>query len=76
MPCIEDLKFDMHLIRIPQIPAGADGENVILPSIKPCRESFVLKIKEKNEQQALRTAKKKFMTIRDCKLIYSGDRKF
>ncbi len=50
--------FDLHLIGIPPIPVGVDAENIVLPYLKPCRGSFVLKIQGINELQALRTSKK------------------
>lgn len=43
---------------LPPIPVGTDGENIIIPYLKPCSGSFVLKIKGKNELQVLRAAKK------------------
>ena len=50
--------FDMHLIGIPPIPLGSDGENIIIPYLKPCKGCFVLKLRGKNELPALRNAKK------------------
>ncbi len=51
--------FDLHLLGVPPIPLGSDGENIILPYLKPCHGSFVLRIHGKNELQVLRTAKRK-----------------
>lgn len=50
--------FDLHLIGIPPIPVGIDAEDIVLPYLKPCRGSFVLKIQGINEIQALRIQKK------------------
>lgn len=50
--------FDLHLIGIPPIPLGSDGENIIIPYLKPCKGCFVLKLRGKYELPALRNAKK------------------
>ncbi len=50
--------FDLHLIGIPPVPLGVDGENIIIPYLKPCKGCFVLKLEGKNELPALKNAKK------------------
>jgi hypothetical protein len=43
-----------YLIGVSPIPIAVDGDDVILPYIKPCHGSFVLKIPGKEEAARLR----------------------
>ncbi len=49
--------FDTYLIGVPPIPVAVEGEDVIMPYVKPCHGSFVLRIKGKEEAERLRTGK-------------------
>ncbi len=46
--------FDNYLIGVPPIPIAVEGEDVILPYVKPCHGSFVLRIPGKEEVGRLR----------------------
>ena len=47
--------FDTYLIGDKTIPVAVDGDHVIMPYVKPCHGSFVLRIKGKAEVEKLRT---------------------
>lgn len=49
--------FDVYLIGVPPIPLGVDDDFVILPYIKPCHGSFVLKVPGAEEIKNLRSSK-------------------
>jgi hypothetical protein len=51
--------FGNYLIGVSPIPVAVDGEDVILPYIKPCHGSFVLRIPGKEEAARLRAGKNK-----------------
>lgn len=46
--------FDSYLIGVPPIPIAVDGDDVILPYVKPCHGCFVLRIPGKEEAERLR----------------------
>ncbi len=46
--------FNTYLIGSKPIPVAVDGNYVIMPYVKPCHGSFVLKIKGKMEAERLR----------------------
>jgi len=49
--------FDTYLIGINPIPVAVEGDYVIMPYVKPCYGSFVLRIKSREEVEKLRTGK-------------------
>ncbi len=49
--------FDNYLVGIPPIPIAVDGEDVILPYVKPCHGCFVLRIPGKEEAGRMRKGK-------------------
>ncbi len=49
--------FDTYLIGVPPIPIAVDGENIVLPFVKPCHGCFVLRIPGKEEVERLRKGK-------------------
>jgi hypothetical protein len=51
--------FNNYLIGVSPIPIAVDGDDVILPYIKPCHGSFVLRIPGKEEAVRLRAGKNK-----------------
>jgi len=48
--------FNTCLIGNDSIPVAVDGDYVVLPYVKPCRGSFVLRIKSKEEGKRLRSS--------------------
>jgi len=46
--------FDLYLIGMPPIWVGVDGEHLIFPYVKPCRGTFVVKVKGAAEIPNLR----------------------
>lgn len=46
--------FDNYLIGVPPIPIAVEGDYIILPYVKPCHGSFVLRIPGKEEVVKLR----------------------
>jgi len=51
--------FGIYLIGVSPIPIAVDGDDVILPYIKPCHGSFVLRIPGKEEAVRLRAGENK-----------------
>lgn len=49
--------FDGYLIGVPPIPIAVDGDDVILPYVKPCHGSFVLRIPGGEEVERMRKGK-------------------
>ena len=47
--------FDIYLIGLPPILVGVTGDNIIFTYMKPCRGTFVLKIKGGEEIERLRS---------------------
>jgi len=47
--------FDVYLIGVPPILVGVEDEHVIFPYLKPCRGTFVLKMKGGEEIGRLRS---------------------
>jgi hypothetical protein len=50
--------FDVHVIGLPPIAIGLDGDFVIFPYTKPCHGTFLLRVEDKKEAARLRTMKK------------------
>lgn len=50
--------FDIHLIGLPPIAIGLDGDFVIFPYTKPCHGTFLLRVEDKEEAARLRARKK------------------
>ncbi|MEN6396047.1 MAG: DUF1894 domain-containing protein [Methanoregula sp.] len=51
--------FDVHVIGVPPIAIGLDGDFVIFPYTKPCHGTFLLRVQDANEATRLRALKKK-----------------
>jgi hypothetical protein len=53
--------FDKHIIGIPPISIGFDGDVIIFPFTKPCYGTFLMKIEDPEEAARIRqyAAKKK-----------------
>lgn len=53
--------FDKHIIGIPPISIGFDGDVIIFPFTKPCYGTFLMKIEDPDEAARIRqyAAKKK-----------------
>jgi len=49
--------FDNYLVGVPPIPIAVDNDNIIMPYVKPCHGSFVLRIPGKKEVESLRAGK-------------------
>jgi len=47
--------FDIYLIGVPPILVGVEDDHVIFPYLKPCRGTFVLKMKGEEEIGRLRS---------------------
>jgi len=50
--------FDIHLIGLPPIAIGLDGDFVIFPYTKPCHGTFLLRVEDSGEAARLRQMKK------------------
>lgn len=50
--------FDSYLIGVPPIPLAVENDGIILPYVKPCHGTFVLRINSKEEVERLRNGKK------------------
>jgi len=46
--------FDTHIIGIPPISIGLDGDFVIFPFTKPCHGTFLLRVEDQAEADRLR----------------------
>ncbi len=53
------LLFGAHLIGVPPVVLGIEGEDVIFPYTKPCRGTFLLRARGPDEIARLRARKKK-----------------
>ena len=53
--------FDKHIIGVPPISIGFDGDVIIFPFTKPCYGTFLMKIEDPDEAARIRqyAAKKK-----------------
>jgi hypothetical protein len=53
--------FDKHIIGVPPISIGFDGDVIIFPFTKPCYGTFLMKIEDHDEAARIRqyAAKKK-----------------
>ncbi|MCZ7356561.1 MAG: DUF1894 domain-containing protein [Candidatus Methanoperedens sp.] len=49
--------FNTYLIGSNPIPVAVDDDHVIMPYVKPCQGSFVLRIKGKDEVERLRAGR-------------------
>jgi hypothetical protein len=49
--------FDNYLVGLPPIPLAVDAGDIILPYVKPCHGSFVLRIPGGEEVERLRKGK-------------------
>lgn len=49
--------FDTHIIGVPPISIGLDGDFVIFPFTKPCHGTFLLRVEDKAEADRLRKRK-------------------
>ena len=50
--------FDNYLIGVSPIPIAVDGDFIIMPYVKPCHGSFVLRIPGKEEVERVRAGRK------------------
>jgi len=51
--------FDLHMIGVPPISIGLDGDIIIFPFTKPCYGTFLLRIEDHEEAEKIRALKKK-----------------
>ena len=51
--------FDVHIIGIPPIRVGVEGEWVIFPYTKPCHGTFLLRVESPEEVARLRALDEK-----------------
>jgi hypothetical protein len=49
--------FDTHIIGVPPISVGLDGDFVVFPFTKPCHGTFLLRVEDKAEADRLRKRK-------------------
>jgi len=49
--------FDTHIIGVPPIAIGLDGDFVIFPFTKPCHGTFLLRVEDPAEADRLRKRK-------------------
>jgi hypothetical protein len=49
--------FDTHIIGVPPIAIGLDGDFVIFPFTKPCHGTFLLRVEDHAEADRLRKRK-------------------
>lgn len=49
--------FDTHIIGIPPISIGLDGDVVVFPFTKPCHGTFLLRVRDAAEAARLRALK-------------------
>ena len=50
--------FDIHVIGLPPIAIGLEGDFVIFPYTKPCHGTFLLRVEDQMEAARLRALKK------------------
>jgi len=50
--------FDMHMIGVPPISIGLDGDTIVFPFTKPCYGTFLLRIEDRSEAEKVRAQKK------------------
>jgi hypothetical protein len=46
--------FDKHIIGVPPISIGFDGDVIIFPFTKPCYGTFLMKIEDHDEAERIR----------------------
>jgi len=49
--------FDVHVIGLPPIAIGLEGDFVIFPYTKPCHGTFLLRVEDREEAARLRALK-------------------
>lgn len=49
--------FDTHIIGIPPITIGLDGDYIIFPFTKPCHGTFLLRVQDAKEAERIRSLK-------------------
>ena len=49
--------FDTHIVGIPPITIGLDGDYVIFPFTKPCHGTFLLRVQDADEADRIRSLK-------------------
>jgi hypothetical protein len=49
--------FDTHIIGVPPIAIGLDGDFVVFPFTKPCHGTFLLRVEDRAEADRLRKQK-------------------
>ncbi len=50
--------YDKHLIGVPPISIGIDGDVIIFPYTKPCYGTFLMKVGDHEEAERIRALKK------------------
>jgi len=50
--------FDVHIIGVPPLYVGVEGEDLVFPYTKPCHGTFVVKVAGGEEIARLRARKK------------------
>ncbi len=50
--------LDLHLIGLPPVTLGLDGDFIIFPYTKPCHGTFLLRVEDAKEAARLRALKK------------------
>lgn len=50
--------LDIHLIGLPPVTLGIDGDFIIFPYTKPCHGTFLLRVEDAKEAARLRALKK------------------
>jgi hypothetical protein len=50
--------FDIHIIGVPPVTIGIDGDFVVFPYTKPCHGTFLLRVEDPDEAARLRGMKK------------------
>ena len=49
--------FDTHIIGVPPIAIGLDGDYVVFPFTKPCHGTFLLRVQDAEEAARIRAIK-------------------
>lgn len=49
--------FDTHIIGVPPVSIGLDGDFVVFPYTKPCHGTFLLRVRDREEAERLRALK-------------------
>lgn len=51
--------FNIHVIGVPPISIGLDGDTIVFPYTKPCYGTFLLKVEDHEEAEKIRALNKK-----------------